>query len=82
MRFSILTGSLLLSLSAAVPAQTPLAIDPAGKAVKWGPCPPIFASGCEIAVLHGDPAQPNADVLLRVRPGTRLGWHRHTSASG
>ncbi len=80
MRFSILTGSLLLSLSAALPAQTPLAIDPAGKAVKWGPCPPIFAKGCEIAVLRGDPALPNADVMLRLRGGTRLGWHRHTSA--
>lgn len=80
MRFSLLTGLLLLSLGATSPAQTPLAIDPSSKSVKWGPCPPIFVTGCEIAVLRGDPAQPNADVVLRVRGGTRLGWHRHTSA--
>ncbi len=80
MRSSIFAGSLLLSLSATLPAQTPLAIDPAGKSLKWGPCPPIFATGCQIAVLRGDPALPNADVVLRVRGGTRLGWHRHTSA--
>ena len=80
MRSSILAGSLLLAWNAALPAQMPLAIDPAGKSVKWGPCPPIFAKGCEIAVLRGDPALPNADVVLRVRGGTRLGWHRHTSA--
>jgi quercetin dioxygenase-like cupin family protein len=80
MRLSILAGSLLLSLSAALPAQAPIAVDPAGKSVKWGPCPPIFATGCEIAVLRGDPALPNADVLLRVRGGSPLGWHRHTSA--
>ena len=80
MRLSILSGSLLLAWTAVLPAQAPLAIDPAGKSVKWGPCPPIFATGCEIAVLRGDPALPNADVLLRVRGGTLLGWHRHTSA--
>lgn len=67
---------------ATVPAQaeapvTHLAED-AG--LQWGPCPDIFPAGCEIAVLHGDPAQPNADVFLRVPGGYALPAHSHTSA--
>jgi quercetin dioxygenase-like cupin family protein len=46
----------------------------------WGPCPPLFPAGCEIAVLHGDPAKPNADVFLRVPGGYVLPPHAHTSA--
>ena len=68
------------SAGAAARAERPLAIDTAGAAVKWGPCPPIFPRGCQIAVLHGDPARPNADVLLRVPGGMRLRPHTHSSA--
>lgn len=80
MRLVFIFGFSVIVIGHALPAQTPLAIDPAGKSVKWGPCPPIFATGCEIAVLQGDPAKPNADLLLRVKGGVRLAWHRHTSA--
>lgn len=48
--------------------------------LQWGPCPDIFPAGCEIAVLHGDPAQPNADVFLRVPGGVVLPPHSHSSA--
>jgi len=61
-------------------AEPPLAIAPAGAGLQWGACPPIFPTGCEIALLHGNPAQPNADIFLRVAPGTTLAPHRHTSA--
>jgi quercetin dioxygenase-like cupin family protein len=64
----------------AAQAEAPLAIDPAGKAVAWGPCPPIFGAGCELAVLHGAPDKPNADALLRIAGGKTLAAHRHTSA--
>ncbi|HVM23202.1 MAG TPA: cupin domain-containing protein [Sphingomicrobium sp.] len=76
----------LFALAAALPAHSalaaekPLAIAPTSSAVKWGACPPLFARGCEIAVLHGDPARPNADVLLRVPGGFFLQPHRHSSA--
>ena len=53
------------------------AIDPA---LTWGPCPPIFPAGCEISVLHGDPAKPNADVFLRVPPQYVIPPHWHSSA--
>jgi len=49
-------------------------------ALPWGPCPPIFPEGCQIGVLQGDPAAPNADVFLRVPAGLGLPAHTHTSA--
>jgi uncharacterized RmlC-like cupin family protein len=48
--------------------------------LQWGPCPEIFPAGCEVAVLHGDPAQQNADVFLRVPGGYQIPAHSHTSA--
>ena len=48
--------------------------------LQWGPCPDIFPTGCEVAVLHGDPAQPNADIFLRVPGGYAIPAHSHTSA--
>ena len=65
---------------AAMQADRPVAIAPGSASLQWGPCPPIFAGDCRIAVLHGDPARPNADVLLKVGPGNVLPRHRHTSA--
>jgi len=47
--------------------------------LQWGPCPPVFPRGCEIAVLHGDPAADHADVFLRVPAGYLIPPHRHTS---
>jgi len=69
-----------MAAPAAAGAQAPLAIRVADPALQWGPCPPIFPKGCEIAVLHGDPTKPNADVFLRVRGGQQLPAHTHTSA--
>jgi hypothetical protein len=48
-------------------------------ALAWGPCPPMMPEGCAIAVLHGDPAQPNADVFLKVPGGASIPRHRHAS---
>lgn len=63
---------------AATAPVTHLAEDPA---LQWGPCPEIFPGGCEIAVLNGNPAQPNADVFLRAPGGGyHLAAHSHTSA--
>lgn len=61
-------------------AQAPLAIKAGDPNLKWGSCPPIFSGDCAIAVLHGDPAKPNADVFLRIGAGTAMPTHRHTSA--
>ena len=34
--------------------------------LKWGACPDFIPKGCEIAVLHGDPAKANADIFFKV----------------
>ena len=47
--------------------------------VMWGPCPAFLPRGCGLAVLHGDPAKQNADVLLKVPGGSVLAHHKHTS---
>lgn len=48
--------------------------------LQWGPCPPFIPKGCEIAVLHGDPAKPNVDVFFKVPPEFTIPKHWHTSA--
>jgi quercetin dioxygenase-like cupin family protein len=70
-----------IGAAAALPAKEAAFTRSAGdSALQWGGCPPIFPAGCQIAVLHGDPAQPNADIFLRVPGGLELANHTHTSA--
>jgi quercetin dioxygenase-like cupin family protein len=47
--------------------------------LEWGPCPEFLPDGCAIAVLHGDPAAPNADIFFKVPGGAEIARHRHTS---
>lgn len=48
--------------------------------LKWGPCPAFIPKGCEIAVLHGDPAKNNADIFFKVPANFDIPHHWHTSA--
>ncbi len=48
--------------------------------LKWGPCPEFIPKGCEIAVLHGDPAKDNADIFFKVPANFSVPHHSHTSA--
>jgi quercetin dioxygenase-like cupin family protein len=59
--------------------ERPIVLAPDHPQLEWGPCPPLFPKGCEIAVLHGDPAKPNADVFFRVPAGYVIPPHWHTS---
>ena len=61
------------------PAAAPITRS-VSSALQWGPCPAIFPAGCQIAVLHGDPSKPNADIFLRVPGGYAIPAHAHTSA--
>ena len=45
-----------------------------------GPCPDFIPAECEIAVLHGDPAIPNVDILFKVPGDFTIPDHWHTSA--
>lgn len=69
------------SATAGEPSQEkPLAFTVNDKSLEWGPCPELFPAGCEIAVLHGDPAKENADVFFKVPGGYDIPNHWHTSA--
>jgi quercetin dioxygenase-like cupin family protein len=48
--------------------------------LQWGACPAFMPPGCAIAVLHGDPSKPNADILFKVPGGSDIPLHTHTSA--
>ena len=73
-----LGGSLAL---AQAPAQEQALTRTARDAqLKWGPCPPFLPKGCAIAVLHGDPAKDNVDVLFKVPAKSTIPLHWHTSA--
>lgn len=83
-----LSLSAVVALAAsAVPAEAdappvePAISRNAGDAVlAWGPCPDFLPAGCAIAVLHGDPSRPNADVFFRVPARADIPLHTHTSA--
>ena len=85
-RISSLGMALSLSVVAQVVAASHVSAQPApitrsvSSALQWGPCPAIFPTGCQIAVLQGDPSKPNADVFLRVPGGYTIPAHSHTSA--
>jgi len=72
---------LVASPFAAAFAQDPPLARATGEAsLKWGGCPDFMPKGCEIAVLHGDPAKSNADVFFRVPANAVIPRHWHTSA--
>ena len=58
----------------------PLAYTVDDKRLKWGPCPEFLPKGCQVAVLHGDPAKPNVDIFFKVPGKSKLASHKHTSA--
>jgi quercetin dioxygenase-like cupin family protein len=83
-----LVALLLIALAAPGPgrAEDPAAAEPAiartadDPSLAWGPCPEFLPAGCAIAVLHGDPAQENVDILFRVPGGAEIAPHWHSSA--
>ncbi len=48
--------------------------------LEWGPCPEFMPEGCDLAVIQGNPEEPNADALLRFESNTTIERHWHTSA--
>ena len=77
----ILLASLSFGADAAdAPKERALAHTFQDSALAWGPCPDFIPKGCEIAVLHGDPAGSNADVFFKVPGNFVIPRHWHTSA--
>lgn len=48
--------------------------------LRWGPGPQFMPNGVELAILHGDPAKPNADAFLKIPPNVKIPNHWHTSS--
>lgn len=84
-RMRRLPASAALMLLLASPFATafaqdvPLARTAGDAALQWGGCPDFMPKGCEIAVLHGDPAKSNADVFFKVPANAAIPRHWHTS---
>lgn len=78
----VLLNAMALSLfsSPVFTSEPAIVVDPADASLAWGPCPEFMPAGCEIAVVHGDPAKPNVDILFRVPAGAVIPPHKHTSA--
>lgn len=80
-----LQAALLMTAAPLAFAQAPAADLPvvrmAGEpAMQWGACPAFLPKGCGLAVLHGDPSKPNADLFLKVPGKSTIPMHTHTSA--
>jgi mannose-6-phosphate isomerase-like protein (cupin superfamily) len=83
-QLQLISSSLLVLTSCVALAETPaaeraLASSFADAALAWGPCPAFIPQGCEIAVLHGDPAMENADIFFKVPASFTVPSHWHTS---
>ncbi len=74
---AFVVSSMLSALQADEPA---LAFNHDDKSLQWGPCPAFIGEGCEISVLHGDPAKNNLDILFKVPSDFAIPHHWHTSA--
>lgn len=75
MRLSLIVTALLFPV--ALSAQASRAAHSAPE-LKWGPAPPVFPAGAELAVLQGDPTVPGAyTVRLRMPDGYRIQPHYH-----
>jgi quercetin dioxygenase-like cupin family protein len=48
--------------------------------LEWAACPDFLPDDCRLAVLQGDPAEPNADVFFKLQGNTKAPKHIHTSA--
>ena len=78
----LLPASLLVVLAAPIAAvadESAVVTTADSASLEWGPCPAFMPEGCAIAVLHGSPAEPNADVLFKVPGGADIPAHSHTS---
>lgn len=77
---ALLTAAAPFALAQAPAGDIALVYTVSDPAIKWGACPAFLPRGCSLGVLHGDPAKPNADVMLRVPGRTSIPMHTHTSA--
>jgi len=78
--FVLLVSALVGMLNLVQAGEPAIVIDPNDKSVQWGGCPAFIGEGCQIAILHGDPAKNNLDILFKVPADFKIPHHWHTSA--
>lgn len=50
-------------------------------ALKWGPAPPVFPAGAQMAVVSGDPSQPGPFIVqLSFPDGYKIMPHNHPTS--
>lgn len=78
--FALALGTLLAATAPPAKAEEQaIARTPDDPAIEWGGCPDFMPEGCQIGVLHGNPAEPNADIFFRVPGGAEIARHWHNS---
>ncbi len=83
LKVALMAGLLLAYALAGAPVsaqESPVTRTAKDFQLQWGPCPSFLPKGCQIAVLHGNPAKDNADIFLKVPANSVLPRHWHTSA--
>lgn len=60
-------------------AENSVAFSESDSNLEWGACPDFMPEGCNIAVLHGNPAEKNADIFFKVPAYANIPMHTHTS---
>ncbi len=82
MRIALAGLGLLLGLAVPASAQAPHPELLAGPDdLKWGPVPPAFPKGAQVAVMAGDPFAAGAYVLrLKLPAGYTIPAHHHPTA--
>ena len=71
----MLAGATLLFAGGALWGQAAPAAAPA---LQWGPAPPVFPAGAQIAVLSGDPSKAGPfTIQLKLPDGWLIGPHFH-----
>ncbi|WP_274476526.1 cupin domain-containing protein [Mangrovimonas aestuarii] len=76
----LLTFLMPLSMYSQSNGENSVAMSSSDMNLKWGPCPEFMPNGCSIAVLHGDPAKRNVDILFKVPANSNIPNHWHNSA--
>ncbi|HEY7403016.1 MAG TPA: cupin domain-containing protein [Candidatus Angelobacter sp.] len=83
----VLLPALLVAQTSSAPKKAPAAAASAAPVVvtpdkiQWGPAPPVFQPGLQMAVLAGDPGKPGPFVVrLKFPDGYRVMPHWHPTA--
>lgn len=76
----LLTVAIIVPFSLQAESEKAFAISVGSANLDWVDCPAFLGKGCKLAVLHGDPSKPNADVIFKTPGDFYLPKHWHSSA--